>query len=65
MGIEHDQLVNKVNEQLAALCRRADFALSDFQRQKKKELEILIRRYAGGERSEVLFETMKEVTEKI
>lgn len=58
MGIEHDQLVNRVNEKLLDLNRRT--ILTNNVMAKKQRLEILIRRYVGGERTEALFAAMKK-----
>ena len=63
--IERDSLVDKVNQQLTELERRASFRPPSGDELKKMQmLEILIRRYIGGERTERLFEIMKSETGK-
>lgn len=55
--IEHDQIVNRVNELLGELGGKIN--LSAVKRQKMVRLRILIGRYLNGERTEELFEAMK------
>jgi hypothetical protein len=77
MGIEHDQLVNKVNEKLLDLNRLPSLASQEAEGMKnnpplarlrfwasvmaqKRRLEILMRRYLDGERTESLFAAMRK-----
>ena len=57
--IEHDQLVEKVNAEIGRLERQRPTAnvLG-----RKQRLAILIRRYVGGERTELLFQNMRTET---